>query len=284
MHKDSEPAITLKGLHQIIDTFDTLIVDQFGVLHDGVEVYPGVIDCLHILSDRGISIAALSNSGRRAEVNIKRLQEFGYASSLFDVVLTSGEMAWLTLKNRSLPFLQQAERVMLVKGKGDATILDGLDYTITHAADDADFVLIVGADQQRYDIQHYQELLQPAMQARLPCICANPDVHSIIDGAVTFGPASIAQYYATSDVPVLYFGKPHLPIYENIINQLGLNPQTLDGSRVLCIGDSPAHDIQGARNAQLSSALVLTGLQELIPEPEVEEEATPDYILPGLIW
>lgn len=284
MNNRSDYPETLEGLHQIIDKFDTLVVDQFGVLHDGTAVYPGVIDCLHIVSDRGIKIAALSNSGRRAQVNIQRLQEFGFAPTLFEAVITSGEIAWMTLRDRDIPFLQQAHSVLLISGTGDATILDDLDYTLTQDATRADFVLITGADQQRYDIQYYQQLLLPAMQAGLPCICANPDVHSLLDGTVTFGPATIAQYYATCGAPVIYFGKPHLPIYRKLIAQLGLDNNNLDGGRVLCVGDSPAHDIEGAQTANLTSALVLTGLQEMSPETKHESAVIPDYVLPGLIW
>jgi len=284
MTNSNVSASRVYGIHQLIEHFDVLVVDQYGVLHDGNRVYPGAIDCLRQVKERDKFIVALSNSGRRASSNVARLQNFGYHSTLFDYVLTSGETTWMALTQRDIPFLQKAKKVFLINGLGTSSILDGLDFVNVDQAHDADFVLITGAEQARFDIQYYHQLLLPAMQAKLPCICANPDVHSLLDGSVTYGPAAIAQHYETSGAEVIYFGKPYLPIYTKMMNLIQLALGDCASERILCIGDSPAHDIRGANSANMRSVLVETGLQGVGTADDLDCETTPDFILPSLTW
>ncbi|MDG2069494.1 MAG: TIGR01459 family HAD-type hydrolase, partial [Paracoccaceae bacterium] len=39
--------------------------DQWGVLHNGTAPYSGAIDCLANLANSGLTLAVLSNSGKR---------------------------------------------------------------------------------------------------------------------------------------------------------------------------------------------------------------------------
>src|SRR5262245_29656967 len=43
----SFPSVPLiRGLSEIVDAYDALLLDQWGVLHGGVEPYPGVLETL----------------------------------------------------------------------------------------------------------------------------------------------------------------------------------------------------------------------------------------------
>jgi ribonucleotide monophosphatase NagD (HAD superfamily) len=44
------------GLREIADQFDLVLVDQYGVRHDGVAAYPGAVD----------GLARLASGGRRS--------------------------------------------------------------------------------------------------------------------------------------------------------------------------------------------------------------------------
>ena len=50
--------------------FDEFLIDQFGVLHDGMRPYQGAIPCLTKLKELGKNVILLSNSGKRAYANI----------------------------------------------------------------------------------------------------------------------------------------------------------------------------------------------------------------------
>ena len=56
------------GLAEVASPYDAFILDLWGVVHDGVNVFPGVIDALARLRRAGKRLVFLSNAPRRAEV------------------------------------------------------------------------------------------------------------------------------------------------------------------------------------------------------------------------
>ena len=67
----------LAGLRESIEDFDVYLLDQFGVLHDGVRPYPGVAEALEALHDAGKKLVILTNSGKRSAPNLERLVALG---------------------------------------------------------------------------------------------------------------------------------------------------------------------------------------------------------------
>lgn len=49
-----------EGISDISDSYMGFIIDQWGVLHDGEDLYPGVADCLKELKERKKTILILS--------------------------------------------------------------------------------------------------------------------------------------------------------------------------------------------------------------------------------
>lgn len=70
-----------QGISDISDSYSGFLIDQWGVIHNGVKPYDGVIDCLKELQSRKKQVIILSNSGKRAEENKKRLKEIGIGPS-----------------------------------------------------------------------------------------------------------------------------------------------------------------------------------------------------------
>jgi ribonucleotide monophosphatase NagD (HAD superfamily) len=93
----------LDSISQIADQFDTIVLDQWGVLHDGTTHYAGAIDALQGLVLQGARLAVLSNSGKRSDLNAKRIAAKGFATDLFGCVMTSGEALWLDAAAGKLP-------------------------------------------------------------------------------------------------------------------------------------------------------------------------------------
>lgn len=128
---DDRPPLPLRlpGLSAVADSFDLLLLDQFGVIHDGKRPYDGVESCLGELRKRekvgspqlihfsvhnlfepqtclilfflSLSMSSsplfqrvflLSNSSRLSDSTRERLLGMGLdASSLFDEIITGGE-------------------------------------------------------------------------------------------------------------------------------------------------------------------------------------------------
>ena len=57
------------GLRGIADQFDLYLIDQYGVLHDGIAAYPGAIDGFARLGSSGRKVIVLTNSGKGASEN-----------------------------------------------------------------------------------------------------------------------------------------------------------------------------------------------------------------------
>lgn len=55
-----------------------VLLDQFGVLHDGRAPYPGAIDAVKALHEAGLKIVLLSNSSQRAVKVYDRLEGLGF--------------------------------------------------------------------------------------------------------------------------------------------------------------------------------------------------------------
>ena len=118
-------------------------------------------------------------------------------------------------------------------------------------------ILISGAETERVSMETYGQLLAGPAAARIPAICTNPDLQKIgPGGALLPGAGALAQLYEDLGGPVRRIGKPDPQIYDHA---LALIPG-IAADRILCIGDSPAHDIAGARAANLASCLVETGV------------------------
>lgn len=55
----------LTSLRDIPLSYKGVFLDQFGVLHDGTTPYPGAIEGVEYLADRGMKLLIISNSSRR---------------------------------------------------------------------------------------------------------------------------------------------------------------------------------------------------------------------------
>ncbi|MBX6322104.1 MAG: TIGR01459 family HAD-type hydrolase, partial [Rhodospirillaceae bacterium] len=235
-------------LREIADRFDHLLIDQYGVLHDGRRVFPGVIECLERLRAAGKRTLVLSNSGRRAAANAARLAALGLAPALYDGIVTSGEATWRGLRARTPPpFDRLGRRCCAITRGGDRSILDGLDIALVDGPDEADFLLLAGLDDAAADPALWRKRLAGAAARGVPLICANPDVAMFGATGLLPGPGAVAAAYAEIGGPVHLIGKPEGLIYACCLAELGLP----DPGRVLAVGDSLDHDVLGGNRAGL---------------------------------
>lgn len=276
---------TLSGVHDLVDLFDCFIVDQFGVLHDGVQPYPGAVDALVMLKQADKTILLLSNSGRRSAPNEQRLLRLGFQHGSWDYFLSSGEVAWTHLERSLVIDGGEPKRCLLIAREGDRSAIEGLRLTAVNSGDDADIVLLSGSEADRFDMEHYRRLLEPAAMRGVPCLCTNPDKIMLTPFGPRFGAGRIAELYAEMGGPVTWIGKPFPEIYQAALAILG-HPLA---ARTACIGDSIEHDIAGGQSADLATVLVATGVLDSASDAEKvvlfrQHGAVPDYLLPAFVW
>ena len=183
-----------QGISDVSDSYAGFIIDQWGVLHNGEKPYEGVVECLKELKNRNKHIIILSNSGKRSEVNRERLKKIGISPSLYDDIVTSGEMAWQGLKNQNEGFFKGlGKKCYLIARDGDTSIIDDLDMQIVDDPSKASFVMISGTDAPKMSLEDYEPALKVAVRHRLTALCANPDSQGVMGAGYILGAGTLAR-------------------------------------------------------------------------------------------
>ncbi len=90
----------IKGISDIINEIDAVIVDFWGVLFEQNDLRNDAIVALNNIKSSGKKTFLLSNSPRRARDMLDFLYSIGIKKGTFDGVLTSGEVAYNELEKR----------------------------------------------------------------------------------------------------------------------------------------------------------------------------------------
>jgi HAD superfamily hydrolase (TIGR01459 family) len=243
--------IQCMSIAEIVDNYDTFIVDQWGVLHDGLSGFLDAKQSLQYLKRRGKLVAVLTNSGKSGENNLQRLSRYGFNSDAFDLLLTSGDIA-IEYINDSWPH----RRIYLVDYTPDSVLRTRLKHnSFVTKIDEADFILLSGWNDSM-DWKTYESIFVAAAQNGLPMLCSNPDTIGFFQGKAEEGPGAIAARFSQMGGSVTLFGKPDKSFFEVCLARLG-KP---DKRRSIVIGDSYATDICGAANTGIDSMLIEMGL------------------------
>jgi len=278
----------LAGLHEIADHFDGFILDLWGVIHDGIAPFAGALRCLQALKPRPVLL--LSNAPRRAASVQHTLRRLGIADELYRILLTSGEATWRALKDAPDPWFQSlGPRVFHIGPARDLGVLDGLSRSLASSPAEADWVLNTGPDDTRElsDLEAFLPDLAACLAARLPMVCANPDLEIVRGNARILCAGTLAAWYERQGAEVRWIGKPDPAIYVDALARLGLAPR-----QVLAVGDSLRTDIAGAVGAGLASLWILGGIHGAALRGDItaaQREAakaglSPDWVSARLDW
>jgi HAD superfamily hydrolase (TIGR01459 family) len=255
--------ILIEGLAEIASDFDGMLIDQFGVLHDGSQPYPGALEVLTQLHERRIPVAVMTNSGKRTAANILRLTKMGIPREFYADAVSSGEVAYELLKS------SPARRAYIIGKDGEEYGFDQFELVLR--PQEADVILILGSNAPETSLDDYAKMLRGLT---IPAICCNPDKLLITSTGLWPAPGAIAAVYEKLGGEVQWIGKPYRLIYDYALKIIGRS------SRVLCIGDSAEHDVAGGRGAGLSTRLVTAG----VSEGHTTFDPEPDYLMERFTW
>jgi HAD superfamily hydrolase (TIGR01459 family) len=245
------------GMRRLAAQYDGFILDLWGVVHDGVRPYPGVLDCMRRLIDAGKRLVLLSNAPRRADDVVRRIAAIGVPAGLYHAVMSSGEEAWQCLHDRAEPFYAAlGRRCRQIGSERDLEMRDGLDLDFVDAIKEADFILNTGPAEWDDTIEDYAPVLAEAYARDLPMVCANPDLVVMHGGKMALCAGALAEHYESIGGRVRWHGKPYPSVYTSCLGLLGI----ADTSRILAIGDSLRTDIAGAAGAGIPSLLIAGGI------------------------
>lgn len=245
----------ISGMSVVADRYRGMLIDLWGVLHDGEIALPGAVAVLNSLSSAGVRICLLSNSPRRATVVAARLQTMGITRDTYDHLITSGEAAWEALSDpvdvwhRAL-----GKRYLHLAPAELAGLLSHTGRIAVDAPEEADFVVATGFDLSQSEAM-LRDVLAACAARRLPMVCINPDLHVHIGARLIACAGTLASWYEKRGGIVHYHGKPHAPIYRRALELLSMTPD-----HVLAVGDSLRTDVLGAHQAGLESVLIAAGV------------------------
>ena len=246
----------IKGVREIASDYDGFVLDLWGVVHDGVQPYPGVLDCMAALLAAGKRIALLSNAPRRAEDVVRRITAIGVPRGLYHEVMSSGEEAWQHLKHRDDPFYAGlGQKCLHICSDRDLEIRVGLDLAYVESAEAAEFILNTGPAGWDDTIEDYAPLLAASRERGLKMVCANPDLMVNHGAKLALCAGALAVHYEEIGGTVRWHGKPYPSVYQSCFDLLGIE----DRLRILAVGDSLRTDIAGANRAGLDSLLIAGG-------------------------
>ena len=249
-----------------------VLLDQFGVLHDGKTAYPGAIEALEFLHKIcGLRILILSNSSRRSAGALDSLKRKGFDTDLIEGIITSGEVTFQKLAGKGSDFWKSRENcVHFTWSERGAISLEGLDIEVLgRDLSRADSILAHGTEAigtrkdgteaESCSLDEMKRILDFAAEIdeQIPMIVANPDLVTVNGSDLIVMPGTLAKYYENMGGRVEIMGKPSSMIYEEALQML-----SLETDDVIAIGDSLEHDIFGAKSMGIDSIFIAGGVHK----------------------
>jgi len=248
----------IDSVSSLFSDYEYFILDIWGVIHDGRELYPGVIETLSALKNSGKKVCFLSNAPRRSRKVADQLRELGIRDEFYEFVITSGEAAHLFLHdNQNLGYSRFGSKFFYIGPSRDFGLLDDLEYHPVEKINDADFFLVTGFENEDSTIDEMLPLIVEAKKRNLEMVCVNPDLRVVRkSGEEAICAGALAAYYEKIGGKVCYFGKPYEAVFEAVFKKFSIASKT----NVVVIGDGIETDILGAERFGLDCVLVLGGI------------------------
>jgi len=253
----------ISGLSEIAPDYDALICDVWGVVHDGNRHHPAAADALYRFKQTHGPVVLLTNAPRIPAEVAAQCTSYGLPPDCYDAIVSSGGAARDHLaqraRHRTLPLYYMGP-------DRDLAMIQGLDIARTGIAE-AEVVLAIGLrDDMTETVEDYAEELAAMRGRGLTMLCANPDLVVHRGERLVYCAGALAQAYEKLGGTAIYYGKPHLPVYESAMAQL----QALLGhvpKRPLAVGDGLLTDIKGANAAGLEALFIADGVhgEEIAP-------------------
>jgi HAD superfamily hydrolase (TIGR01450 family) len=248
----------------LLERYNGLLLDAFGVLVDKQGPLPGAIELLDTLTAEGKPWFILTNSASRLPETMERhYQEQGFAIPL-ERIISSGMLLDSYFRDHNLA----GARTLVLGPDNSQEYARRAGAEVVPLDYEGEVDVVVIADQAGYDLltvmNHAMSLiLHQVDQGKVPhLVLCNPDIiYPVAEGRYGFTAGGLAamidaillQRYPDQGIRFTPLGKPHAPIFAEGVKRIGNN-------NVVMIGDQLATDIKGARDFGIDSILVNTGL------------------------
>jgi HAD superfamily hydrolase (TIGR01459 family) len=245
------------SLRNIPSRYRVILCDIWGCVHDGVSAYPEAVALLQGWREHGRTVVLLTNAPRPSVRVRAQLAGLGVTESCFDAIVSSGDAAVDHVlrhhAGEALGFIGTDDDRRSLEEAGVLSWSDGVADTVVcmgYRPDDAE---VAGA---------YDDKLRAMRDRGAVLLCFNPDRVVGHGSRTLFCAGTLADRYEAMGGKVLYFGKPHRPIYDRALAVAAeRRGHAAHRQEVLAIGDAVATDVAGAAGYGIDYVLVSSGIE-----------------------
>ena len=234
----------LNHLSEVIDAYDTFVIDLWGVIHNGIKLNARAIEAIDQLKLKSKKIVFLSNAPRPSAKVIDFLLKMKMNKKHLLNVMTSGEAAMHAINQNKF-----GKNFFHLGPPRDASIFEKVKDNKTEI-EKCDFILCTGLlDEYEENMDYYKNFLTKHTSKKL--VCTNPDLIVHRGNKEEYCAGFIAKIFEELGGKVVYYGKPHKEIYKLCFKE---------NEKVLAIGDNLRTDIKGANNLNKDCLFISNGI------------------------
>ncbi|WDR06614.1 TIGR01459 family HAD-type hydrolase [Devosia rhodophyticola] len=261
------PSTQLSNLAHLAPSYDALLCDVWGVIHNGIKAFPAAVEALVNYRAQGGVVVLITNAPVPSQPIIEMLDRLGVPRTAWDAIVSSGD----------------ATRALLAPYKGriihhvgpqtnDDALYEGLGLVRGQAAE-AEVVVVTDLDHDDEEPEVYAPRVAQWLERNLPMICANPDKVVEHGDQLIYCGGALGDYYAERGGTVQMAGKPFAPIYDEAFRLAEVAAgRKLEKPRILGVGDSVRTDATGAAGFGIDLLFVSGSIHAA----EIDAFANPD--------
>jgi HAD superfamily hydrolase (TIGR01459 family) len=242
-------------LRDLVGDVDVLLSDIWGVVHNGLMAFPEACEALQRFREQGGTVILITNAPRPADSVQRQLRKLGVKDETYDAIVSSGDLT------RHFVADHPGQKMFWLGPERDNSIYRGLDPVLA-PLEQADYIVCTGLfDDETESAENYRAMMLQARERKLPLVCANPDIVVERGDRLIYCAGAIAELYLELGGEVIFYGKPHRPIYQRAIALAAeRRGRAVQLSRVLAIGDSVRTDLAGAHGFGIDCLFVTRGI------------------------
>ena len=242
-------------LRDVVGGAEVLLSDIWGVVHNGLAAFPDACQALHSFRQQGGTVILITNAPRPADSVQRQLRKLKVADEIYDAIVSSGDLT------RHFVADHPGQKMFWIGPERDSSIYRGLDPVLA-PLEQADYIVCTGLfDDETESAENYRAMLLQARERRLTLICANPDIVVERGDRLIYCAGAVAELYLELGGEVIFYGKPHRPIYERAIAMAAeRRGRAVELNDVLAIGDSVRTDLAGAQSFGIDCLFITRGI------------------------
>lgn len=260
------------GVSTPLAGIDLVLADLDGVIYQGATEIPHAVKAFQKVASQVRLGFVTNNAARTPQQVADQIAGYGIPATAEDVV-TSPQAAVRVLARLVPP----GSTVLVVGGEGLTTEVERAGFVVTRQADDRPAAVVQGFAPEVGWEQLAQASFALQRSDSVHWVATNTDWSIPVAGGIAPGNGALvsAVHLAVGRLAT-FAGKPETEIFD--VARERFDPR----GGILMIGDRLDTDILGANRAQMSSALVLTGIDSAKSVLASDASMRPDFILGDL--